>query len=72
MIDPAAEIIKRIDGRSDVCQSDPPRTLYDGEGQEWGAPGDCWCTKTTAHAGDCACEICTARYGMPGWPKPVD
>lgn len=63
--DPAAGVVARIDVQEDVCGSDPP--VPDGDdGRVW---GDCWCTRLPGHDGDCACEICQARFGAPGWPK---
>lgn len=58
--DPATDVLERLSTEPDVavCGSEPPR------GQQW---GDCWCTLDPDHDGLCFCEICTARYGAPGW-----
>lgn len=65
--DPAADVLCRLSGMGDVCGSEPPPTLYDQDGEVCGKPGDCWYTKDEGHDGLCACEICQARYGAPGW-----
>jgi hypothetical protein len=52
----------------DICGSEPPPFLIGVDGSKWVA-GDCWCTLAPGHQGDCVCEICRKRYGMPGWRR---
>jgi hypothetical protein len=70
--DPAEGILRRLDTQDDVCGTEPPEEVADALGRIW-TFGDCYCTLPPDHGeGVCFCEICTVRYGAPGWPTPKE
>jgi hypothetical protein len=55
--------------RDEWCGAVPPTEVTGPDGKVW-TPGDCDCTRPSAHEGPHSCEPCAARYGAPEWRNP--